>query len=356
MPVLLLVTVVTYFFPLFWPNNKPKSPPQVQIEFPDPLSPHTRDLFELVRPAVAQIKVMHFAKRKGGLGTGFFISQDGLMLTAYHVVSDAQIYTVKLLDGRMLEAHVKAFDAINDIALLKVRSRDEFPYLPLAIEPPTTGEQILAIGNSDGDYLQPRIGKLLNLKTPAVRPDFPQNTLEMSAPLAQGDSGGPILDKTGQVIGVVSYVRMDMQGQTHTSHAIPVTTKSALINNLYQGKKRDRPVIGVVIDGHHSDLGQSSGVMISRVARNSPAASAGLRGCQKDRRNNTIILGDIITNINGTPISNAHVYARYLNNRQIGETITLTYRRDDKKFQTKIKLAARTAIKDLDREKEPFCH
>lgn len=356
MPALLLLAAGTYFFPLFWPDKKSDSPPSIQMQFTDPLPKETRELFELVRPTVAQIKVMNFAKRSGGVGTGFFISEDGLMLTAYHVVSDAQIFTVKLLDGRMLEAKIQAFDAVNDLALLKVRSRDGFPYLSLASTSPQENEPVLAIGNSKGDYLQPRIGYLLDLNSQAIQLNLPPNTLEMSVPLNQGDSGGPILDTTGQVIGVTSYIRVNMKGDIYSSHAVPVKTTSPMIQALYKGEKRNRPDIGIVIDSTHSHQTKRPGVTIFRVARNSPAARAGLRGCKKNRRNNTVALGDTITNINGQPITNAKTYARFLNQFKVGETITLTYSRDNQKFQTQIKLAASNTIQGIhDEMKKTQC-
>ncbi|MFC6591822.1 S1C family serine protease [Deinococcus lacus] len=203
---------------------------------------------------MVRIGSVDLSRGEAGLGTGFFIEADGQVLTAYHVVSEGRFFQVQTLAGRRYPARLVAFDAAADTALLQVDSKEIFPTLPISPKKPRPGQPVLAIGNSGGDFLQPRQGRLLRLDAAAGRADFPQGTLEMDAPLAPGDSGGPILNRQGQVIGVVSYVRVGDSGETETSYAIPLVEGSDLLAALKAGEQRDHPVVGLVFDVLHDGL------------------------------------------------------------------------------------------------------
>ncbi|WP_345464581.1 S1C family serine protease [Deinococcus carri] len=350
LPVLLLLALTAYLLPE-WRSAPPRtdmsSPPVVTRTLPNALPENTRELFTRSRPAVVRVESLNPSRGEEGIGTGFFISQTGQVLTAYHVVASGQLFQVQTLAGRRLPARVAAYDAQADVALLQVQGRGPFPVLNLATRPPRVGETVLAIGNSGGDFLQPRRGQLLRLGAEAGRADFPQGTLEMTAPLAPGDSGGPIIDGNGQAIGVVSYIRVDDSGQTRASYAVPVTEGNDLITALRAGKQRDVPVVGLVLDVNHSGLTDPPGGVVSRVAKGSPAARAGLRGAALDENGNLARLGDVILSVNGQRTRNANEVISAIRRAQVGDTVTLGYLRGGQPREAHVTLVGERTVPDL---------
>ena len=200
--VLLIIACAAYFLPprTASPELGPASS-STPAKLSDPLPRDTRRLFTDSRPAtvvIEQVSPGTGGQLVGGLGTGFLISGSGEVMTAYHVVDSAQIIRVKTLGGQVFRARVTAFDNAADVALLKIDPGNKpLPFLKIAQRSARVGEGVLAIGNSGGDFLQARTGRLLRLGARAGQASFPQNTFEMSAPLAPGDSGGPILNAQG---------------------------------------------------------------------------------------------------------------------------------------------------------------
>ncbi|PTA67959.1 S1C family serine protease [Deinococcus arcticus] len=349
LPVLLLLALAAYLLPdatLPFGAPAPAAPGPVPA-LPRALPPEAQALFERSRPATVRVESVNPATRNAGIGTGFLISAGGQVLTAYHVVSGGSLFQVRTLSGRSYPARVSAFDASNDVALLEVRGGGEFPFLKLATRAPRVGETVLAIGNSGGDFLQPRRGQLLRLNAASARADFPGGTLEMSAPLAPGDSGGPILDGNGQAIGVVSYISVDGSGQTRRSYAVPVTEGNELIAALRSGEKRDVPVVGLVFDPLHSGQTDPPGAVVDAVARRSPAERAGLRGSVRDEQDHLVSLGDVILRVNGQRTRDANEVINAIRRLQIGQTVVLTYLRGDETREARITLVPRASVPDL---------
>jgi S1-C subfamily serine protease len=348
LPVLLILALGAYLLSQGQPTFTlvPREP-VVSAPLPGALPAATQALFEQARPATVRVESLDPQTREAGLGTGFFISETGQVLTAYHVVSLGRLFQVSTLEGRTYRATVTAFDARADVALLEVQGRGPFPYLQLESRAPKVGETVLAIGNSGGDFLQPRRGRLLRLGAEAGRADFPQGTLEMNAPLAPGDSGGPIIDGAGRAIGVVSYISVDGSGQTRRSYAVPVVDGDNLITALRTGEKRDAPVVGIVFDPVHSGLTTPAGGVIGRVVENSPAARAGLRGSAYDRDDNLISLGDVITTVGGERTRDANEVIRAIRGAEVGDTVTIGYLRGQQPQETRITLVARATLPGL---------
>lgn len=349
--MLLLLALAAYLLPEWSPRlgTGPQTPPAVSQSLPGELPPNASDLFEATRPAVVQVESLNTRTREAGLGTGFFISEGGQVMTAYHVVSTGQLFRIRTLEGRRYRARVTAYDAAADVALMQVEGRTPgFPFLPLAGAEPRVGQEVLAIGNSGGDFLQPRRGVLLRLGAEAGSADFPQGTLEMNAPLAPGDSGGPILDGTGSVIGVVSFIRIDESNRTRASYAVPVTVDSPLVRSLLAGEQRDVPVIGLNLDPVHSGLTDPPGAVIARVVRGSPAEAAGLRGARFDAQGNLLDLGDVILSVNGRRVRDANDFIRTVRGgAAIGDTIRVGYIRDGEEREATITLVGARSLTDL---------
>ncbi|MBZ9750885.1 S1C family serine protease [Deinococcus sp. HMF7604] len=349
LPVLLLLALAAYLLPdlrlPFQPAPVVTVPgPSAAPALPNQLPAATRALFEKSRPASVRVESVNPSTRNAGIGTGFFISETGQVLTAYHVVSGGRLFQVSTLSGRSYSAQVTAFDASADVALLQVRGRGPFPYLKLATRPPRVGETVLAVGNSGGDFLQPRRGQLLGLDTPSSDVTFPQGTLEMTAPLAPGDSGGPIIDGNGQAIGVVSYISVDVSGQTRRSYAVPVTEGNALIASLRAGETKDVPVVGLIFDTVHSGRTELAGGVIDGVARRSPAERAGLRGNVRDGQGKLVSLGDVIVRVNGQRTRDANAVIQAVRRLAVGDTVTLTYQRGEELREARVVLVPKASV------------
>ena len=362
LPALLLLALLAYVLPVPGsgmaglggqgsapPADLSAEPQPSAVQVPLPTLPQeTLRLFERSRSAVVRLGSLDPGSMAMGLGTGFFISPQGQLLTAYHVVSEGRLFQVQTLAGQRYPARLVAFDAAADVALLQVDAKGPFPYLNLSPRPPQVGEAVLAIGNSGGDFLQPREGQLLRLEAASGRADFPQGTLEMNARLAPGDSGGPIINGLGQVIGVVSYIRVDEAGNTETSYAVPTVEGNALITALKDGQQRDRGVVGLVFDLYHDGLTEPPGGVVSRVARGSPAEKAGLRGATRDERTGQLQgFGDIIISVQGVRTRNAGEVVRELQRFGVGETVTVRYLRGGQEREAQLRQVPKRSMPDL---------
>src|SRR5690606_21031915 len=176
------------------------------------------------------------------------------------------------------------------------------PVVPLAAKAPAPGDAVVAIGNSRGDFIAGRAGRVTRLGVEAGRADFASGTIELTASLAPGDSGGPVINSRGEAVGVVSYISFNpsaMSSQSwvplylrgvalpssYASYAVPVAAQSELVSSLVAGERRDVPVIGFSAQ-NDSDydprssryyLGRRPGAVVFEVAAGGPADVAGLR-------------------------------------------------------------------------------
>lgn len=339
----MLLALTAYLLPARTPQNVEAPPPAATTTLPQALPTAERELFASLRPAVVRVDSVNTATRTGGLGTGFFISGEGQVLTAYHVVKAGQLFAVTTLAGKTYPARVAAFDEAADVALLQVARGGPFPYLELASGTPQVGERVLAIGNSGGDFLQPRRGELLRLNAEAGRSDFPEGTLEMNAPLAQGDSGGPIFNERGEVLGVVSYIRVSGDGVTRASYAVPVPGGGDLIRGLQAGERRESPLtalVGLAFDQMHSGLTDPPGAVVLRVTPGSAAARAGLSGCVADRQGQLTGLGDVILSIGGVRTPDSGTALDQVKRLKVGDQVDVEYLRGEQRAHATLTLRA----------------
>lgn len=301
-----------------------------------------------------------------GLGSGFVIEsgKNGtLALTAYHVVFGAKNLVAVTSDNTRYPATVLAYDDGHDVALLKINvpAGRNLTVLPLAAAMPKVGQSALAIGNGGGEFLVSKTGRLTALDVVASRANFPSGTLELTAPLVPGDSGGPILNAQGEVMGIVSYIsaRATPFGiATQSSYAVPVTKSSPLLTELRSGLKVDAPVIGLLSFGDIADeyfeplgLGKLPGAVFTSVTKGSPADQAGLKPLKPltsdEYGTPTRLSGDVITAINGVRIRNFDELLSAVRARKVGDTIKLSVVRDGKAIpDLSLKLGPRTLTAD----------
>ncbi|MXV19160.1 S1C family serine protease [Deinococcus xianganensis] len=343
----------------------PTTPQERRVRSGAPLSATEQatlqTLVSRVRPATVRVEQCRATQcdDPDGLGSGVLISEDGLILTAYHVIRGAPELSVQLLNKTRYPAQVIGYNDQDDLALLRVNVPKGTPFLPLAAARPAVGDTALAIGNGGGAFLTPKTGRLLGLDSDAGRADFPPGTLEMNAPLIPGDSGGPVVNVRGEVTGIVSYIRVTQSGQPR-SYAVPVSTTDARVAAMQRGEKRDAPMIGIGLGGVFSDLfflpsagfqeltkllnlGDTPGAFFTSVTRNSPAAQAGLKPLILNGDSKRVS-GDIVTAVNGKRIVNFAEFQYAVRAYQPGDTVTLSVLRDGKPLEVKVTLVGRSKL------------
>jgi serine protease Do len=266
-----------------------------------------------------------------GRGTGFLIASSGLIVTNRHVAQDRDAtYTVILSDERVLTAVIIDIDPVNDLALLKISTGDALPYLTLAASDDVRiGQTTIAIGNALGQYANTVTrGILSGLDRHVDASDDITGTserleelLQTDAAINAGNSGGPLLNSRGEVIGINTAIENGGQG---LSFAIPISE----VNKIYDSYKRygaiARPRFGVRYIPITPELVQAQslpypyGALVDSgelneisVLPGSPAAAAGLAQ------------GDIILEVNGKKLEGKYTLAKAIQSKNVGDAVTL---------------------------------
>jgi len=360
---------------------------QVQAAPPEPLAPEgaLAEAYTLARPATLRIEARCDGAFRGGplgVGSGFYLSPKGEVLTAYHVVEGDAGSVCRLryvgveADGDEVDLELVGFDAYFDLAVLRADVTTEVPFLPLAASAPRPGTEIVAIGNSRGDVLAPRAGRVTRLGVRAGRADFADGTIELTAALAPGDSGGPVLTRSGEAVGVVSFISFtpgSLQSDRYVppflrglslpsefaSYAVPVSLGSELLNAIRAGERRDVPVVGFSwrpgFDYEPGQEGRAFGVrpgpVVVAVAPGGPADRAGLRPYTErqvygdggepvaiERR------ADVIVAVDGEATPTFYALLETIRRKQIGQTVSLTVQRGRTTVRLELELGAKREV------------
>lgn len=279
-----------------------------------------------------------------GLGSGFLISKDGYILTNDHVAGNATKIIVTLTNGEKHDAKIVGTDPVSDIALLKIEG-DDFPYVTLGnSDDVIIGEWAIAFGNPFGlfeinDKPTVTVGVIsnvgLNLRSDDERRAY-RNMIQTDAAINSGNSGGPLVNAIGEVIGINTIIYTPNQGNIGLGFAIPINKVKALLEELKISGKVDRSFwTGLEIQAinpgiaKYYGLSKSEGVIITDVAKNSPAQRAGLK------------IGDIIFEINGTAIKDDESVFELIKDAKAGDILKLKIQRDDKTLVIDLKLEKR---------------
>jgi S1-C subfamily serine protease len=289
---------------------------------------------EAVGPSVVNIEVRRRDGQRQGSGSGFIFTPDGFVLTNSHVVHGAARLEVLLADGRRPDAHLVGDDPDTDLAVLRIYAPQLRPAKLGESKNTRVGQLAIAIGNPYGFQCTVTAGVVS-----ALGRSFRANTgrliddiLQTDAALNPGNSGGPLVNSRGEVIGVNTAVILPAQG---ICFAIGVDTAKHVAAWLMKDGKIRRSYIGVggqnvplhrrLVRFHH--LGTSGGVLAISVAAGGPAAEAGLRE------------GDVMVEFNGQPLPTIDALHKLLTGDQIGLESTLTILRGTEKLALKIRPA-----------------
>jgi putative serine protease PepD len=247
-------------------------------------------------------------------GTGFIYDTKGDIVTNDHVISGSSSVTVKLSDGSTYKATVVGSDPSTDLAVLHIDAPAS-KLVPLALADSSKvaiGDGVVAIGNPFGLDGSVTSGIVSALNREIVAPDNTpiEGAIQTDAAINHGNSGGPLLDLQGNVIGVTSQIQSDSGGNDGVGFAVPSNTVSSIVTQLIATGKAQHALLGVSVQ-----TAASGGVTVGQVSSGSAAASAGLKA------------GDVITAVDGTNVATAEKLRAIIAGHKPGDSITLTFKR-----------------------------
>jgi len=296
-------------------------------------------------------------RRSESLGSGFFISSDGYLLTNNHVIRDADDIVVRLSDTKEYTAKIIGADSETDIALLKIDSDEDMPYLELGdSDSIMVGDWAIAVGNPFPQLGLDRtvtVGVISALGRSGLvfGPDNPiyQNYIQTDASINPGNSGGPLVNINGQVVGINSAIVSPSGGNIGIGFAIPVNLAKKIANELKSAGSISRGWLGILpgdIDNNMAealDLKSTDGVLVESVEPGSPAEEGGLE------------VGDIIIEFNNQRITSAQQFRFVVADAGPGTGVTIEIIRDNKTKTLRFKLGDRSEYlnisSSMDKEK-----
>jgi S1-C subfamily serine protease len=308
----------------------------VQNQAPDELPEQFRRFFGSESPLQPGNRV------ERGSGSGFIFGSDGRILTNAHVVDGADTVTVKLKDGRELVGKVLGIDTVTDVAVVKIEANN-LPVVSLGkSEELQPGEWAIAIGNPLGLDNTVTVGIISatgRSSSDVGIPDKRVNFIQTDAAINPGNSGGPLLNQRGQVIGMNTAI---IQGAQGLGFAIPIDRAQQIAEQLATTGKAEHPYLGVRMlsitpeikaelsknPNTKLKLTEDKGVLVVGVAKNSPAAQAG------------VTVADVIKKINGQDVSDAGSVQQIVEKSTVGKDIQLELSRDGKTVSVAVKAGA----------------
>jgi S1-C subfamily serine protease len=293
------------------------------------------------------------------LGSGFVIDKAGYIVTNYHVVGDARSVQVSFSNNDSMKAEVIGKDPATDVALLKVQASSR-ALKPLALgdsDGVHVGDQVAAIGNPLGLDRSITLGIVSALHRSLTSPEGTpiDRVIQTDAALNHGNSGGPLLNAQGQVVGVSSAVSTEnaAEGNTGIGFAIPINTVRDVVAELKAQGHVDHPYIGVVTRpvtstiARISNLPVQKGLLVESVAAGSGADRAGLRGGTSQvvvEGESYQLGGDVITRADGMAVSTMEGLREIVSQHKPGESLSVEFYRGTEPLKADIKLGRQSPL------------
>jgi serine protease Do len=279
-------------------------------------------------------------------GSGFIFTTDGYLFSNHHVVDKATKITVTLSDDRVFDATVIGTDPETDIAILKIEGEN----LPVAALGNATesevGDWVIAIGNPFGLAGTYTFGTVSAIGRPGMQSGF-QQFIQTDTPVNPGNSGGPLVNIRGQVIGINTAIHSRTGGYMGISFAVPIETAKNVAFQIVETGRVVRGYLGVVpgeLDATTREtfrLRDNEGVLISRVEPDSPAEKSGLK------------MGDIITKVNNTPVNRPDRLQREIGELPPGSEVNIEILRENRRQTIKVTLTRRPVGDEWTRDRRP---
>lgn len=321
-------------------NTQPQTPPPTQPQ----TRPSTADIAEMVKPSVVLIEGA--TNTATSLGTGFFLTADGYIATNHHIIESAIQIRVTLYDGTVLDAKLIGYRAEDDLAIIKVAGKN---YPPVKIGDSNilkAGDIAIAIGNpsgADGGWSTTQgiisaTNRIISVEEAAYFSEL--KMIQTDAPVNPGNSGGPLCNDAGEVIGIVTRKKTDYEGM---GYAIPMNEAMLTLQAIMDGKidgfvssvSKSRPKIGVtgveITKGEKFTLGEDeytapvAGFFVIEISPNTGAYGI-------------VEIGDIICGVNGVTVSDFESFKTELYKCYVGQKVTFELYRRNQKMTVEITL------------------
>jgi serine protease Do len=266
----------------------------------------------------------HGRVRPVSQGSGFFISEDGYLVTNNHVVDDGSKFTVIMDDGTELDAKLVGKDPRTDLAVLKVEEARKFIYVDWADDNQVrVGDWVVAVGNPFGLGGSVTAG-IVSARGRDIGAGPYDDFIQVDAAVNKGNSGGPTFDLSGQVIGINTAIFSPSGGNVGIAFAIPASTAKDIVQDLIRDGSVQRGWLGVQIQPVTDDIAESlglaeaQGALVTEPQSDTPAAKAGIES------------GDVVTAVNGETVEGPRELARKIGALEPGKDVDLTIWRDGK--------------------------
>jgi putative serine protease PepD len=267
--------------------------------------------------------------RQQAQGSGFVYDDSGTVITNQHVVDGASSIEVTLADGSSSEARVVGTDASTDLALLKVDAPAN-KLEPLALGDSTelaVGDAVVAIGSPFGltETVTSGIVSALDRRITSPNGYAITGAIQTDAAINHGNSGGPLLNLQGEVVGVNAQIESESGGNDGVGFAVPSSTVRSVVAQLLEDGQVEHAYLGVSL----ADTDNGAGVRVSEVRAGSPAAEAGLEA------------GDVVTAVDGNSVTNASELQAAIDTKRPGEEVSVTYTRGGESETVNVELGSR---------------
>jgi putative serine protease PepD len=261
-------------------------------------------------------------------GSGFVVDQNGEIVTNQHVVDGAGSIEVQFADGTKATAKVVGADASSDLAVIRVSGVDSSKLQPLTLGNSSgveVGSSVVAIGSPYGLEGSVTAGVVSALGRSISAPNnyTISSAIQTDAPINHGNSGGPLLDSQGRVIGVNAQLESNSGENTGVGFAIPSNTVKSVVDQIVSGGKVSHPFVGLQL----SDA--EAGATVAAVTAGGPAADAGVQR------------GDVVTAVDGKPVDSSNAVVAAVQSHKAGDHVVLTVRRGSGTEQVHVTLGDR---------------
>ncbi len=307
-----------------------------------------------------------FNRRRGGtpqqpqtreaqsLGSGFIISSDGFVVTNNHVVAPnnratLEEITVTMPDGTEYEAELVGADAASDLAVLKIISDESFPFVQFGDSSESrVGEWVVAIGNPFGLGGTVTSGIISAVYRNTGQGGAYDRYIQTDASINRGNSGGPLFDMQGNVIGINNAIFSPSGGSVGIGFAIPAEIAAPIVDQLKDGREIERGFLGIGLDSMSDDLADSLGLprnrgeIIQNVQDDSAADKAGLRP------------GDIVTKVNGQDVTSEQTVSFLVANLEPGAVVPIEILREGQRQTVNATLGKRPSEAELAQQAQVF--
>lgn len=285
-----------------------------------------KDFFEKFFPE----RRMPRNRKQRSLGSGFIIQPDGLIITNNHVVEGADDILVHMSDGRELHAKILGRDPKTDLAVIKIKTKGEYPFLKLGdSEKVRIGDWVVAIGNPFGLEHTVTAG-ILSARGRALGAGPYDDFMQTDASINPGNSGGPLLNLDGEVVGINTAI---VAGGTGIGFAIPTSLAKGIVDQLKEKGRVVRGWLGVIIQKITPDLAKTfklekeHGALVADVAEDGPAKDAGIKR------------GDVIIAFDGKEIKDYSDLPAIVAETPVGKKVDVKVVRDGREKTIKVKIA-----------------